>query len=99
MRGFVTTLGLVIGLFLFFVLGLFAAQSGLMIISFCAAPFAIFALGWSAKGMLGGKKIRLVEAESNLSKRQPQEATPAPIQRRLTSEQAAARRISTGEQI
>lgn len=99
MRGFVTTLGLVIGLFLFFVLGLFAAQSGLMIISFCAAPFAIFALGWSAKGLLAGKKIRLVEAETNLSRRQPQGVTPSPIRRQLTSEQAAASRISTGEQI
>lgn len=63
MRGFIIAAVLFVVLMIFFGAGLFGSQSGLMLVSFCGSPFVLFALGWSTRGLLAGRRLALVEAQ------------------------------------
>lgn len=61
MRGFVIATALFLVVTGLFVGGLFSTQSGLMMLGFCGMPFSVFMLGWSAKGLLQGRRFALVD--------------------------------------
>lgn len=63
MRGFIVSAVLLVAITVAFISGMFSAQTGLVMVAFCASPFVLFATGWTARGALGGKRIMLVSDE------------------------------------
>jgi hypothetical protein len=69
MRGFLISLALFGLLIVGFGVGLFGQAPGLVMATFCSGPFVLFALGWTTRGALNGKRFALVDDQSNY--RQP----------------------------
>ncbi len=63
MRTLIIAVVMVVGLIFALISGAFSASGGLMIMGFCGLPFAMFALGWAAKGAMAGKRIMIVSPE------------------------------------
>lgn len=67
MRSFALCFILIVLLTLVFGLGVSSTQAGLMLIPFCALPFVLMALGWTARGLFAGRRLALVSAEGRTS--------------------------------
>lgn len=63
MRSFTLSIVLLILLGICFAVGLVTTQAAPMLISFCASPFIMLAIGWTARGLLAGRRVALVEVE------------------------------------
>lgn len=63
MRSFILCFILIVLLTIVFGLGVSQTLAGLMLIPFCALPFVLIGLGWSARGVFAGRRLALVTTE------------------------------------
>ncbi len=82
MRGCFLTLTLFILILIGFIAGAVTTQPGLMIAGFFLSPFILFAGGWTARGLLNGRRIALVEVE----RRSPSVSSTSQRRERLQAE-------------
>lgn len=87
MRSFIISAILFALLGIGFLIGIIDAQATPMLISFCAMPFVMLFLGWSARGLISGKRVALVPLEQHHPAQPQQRRRPTPQQQSQSVEQ------------
>jgi len=71
MRSFAIAMILLVLIGISFVAGVISTQTVPMLISFCAMPFVLIALGWTARGLMSGRRLALVEVDQRRATQKP----------------------------